>query len=140
MEKEQRIAQAGELCLNPSCKHFNQVDKGNIVRYGLSKQGRQRLKCKTCKKVFIGRKGTMFYRKQTSESVITDSIEAIATGSRLASVSRTTGKKPETIGKWVKESGQHGEQIEGVLLKGYKVGPSQVDGLWSYVKNKGEKK
>ena len=50
------------------------------------------------------------------------------------------GKKSETIGKWIKEAGQHAERLEEVLLKEYNVGPSQVDGLWSYVKNKGEKK
>ena len=36
--------------------------------------------------------------------------------------------------------GQHSEEIEAVLLSDYQVSRGQIDGLWAFVENKGEKK
>ena len=64
----------------------------------------------------------------------------VARGARLSSVCHTHNLKPETVGGWVLEAGTHAEQLEDVLFEGYQVSRSEVDGLWSYVQNKGEKK
>ena len=112
----------------------------NIVRYGRGKGGNQRLRCNACMKIFCRRKGTIFYRKRTEESVIINSLVSIGRGGRLASVAEAQGKKAGTIGQWVKEAGQHTAGLGNGFFEGYRVGASQVDGLWSYVKNKGEKK
>jgi transposase-like protein len=140
MSNPSKTVQAGQVCLNPSCEHYGDVGSGNIVRYGKDRRGGQRFRCNTCRKCFCERKGTIFYRKQTQESVIISSLTSIGLGARLSSVAHAQGKKPDTIGQWVKEAGRHAANLENVLFEGYEVGASQVDGLWSYVKNKGEKK
>ena len=140
MSEHSKVVQAGQICLTVSCSHYRVADAGNLVRYGKDKRGGQRYRCNTCLKCFCERKGTIFYRKHTEESVIVSSLTFVGQGARLASVARAQGKKPDTISQWVKEAGEHAADIEQALLTGYKVGASQVDGLWSYVKNKGEKK
>jgi hypothetical protein len=40
----------------------------------------------------------------------------------------------------VREAGNHAEAIEEVLLADYRLTRGQIDGLWAYVGNKGEKK
>jgi hypothetical protein len=53
---------------------------------------------------------------------------------------RTTGHKEDTIIDWIREAGAHAEAIEEVLLAEYQLTRGQIDGLWAYVGNKGEKK
>ena len=64
----------------------------------------------------------------------------IAEGNRISSLARAKGRKEDTIIDWVREAGQHAEVIEEVLLSEYHLTRGQIDGLWAYVGNKGEKK
>jgi hypothetical protein len=41
---------------------------------------------------------------------------------------------------WLRAAAQHAEQLEGVLMKDFKIQRGQLDALWAYVRNKGEKK
>ena len=61
-------------------------------------------------------------------------------GSRISSLSRAKGFKEDTILAWLREAAQHAEELEVVLIKDFKVKRAQMDALWSYVGNKGEKK
>lgn len=53
---------------------------------------------------------------------------------------RAKGHKADTIIDWIREAGQHAEKIEAVLLADCRLSRGQIDGLWAYVGNKGEKK
>jgi hypothetical protein len=64
----------------------------------------------------------------------------IAEGMRISSVSRVKGIKEDTILDWIRNAGAHAEAVEAVLLAEYTLSRGQIDGLWSYVGNKGEKK
>ena len=140
MSSSPRVIHAGESCLNPECQHYGETGLGNIINFGRTKQGQQRYRCNRCKQTYSARKGTMFYRKRTPEETILKSLTMVARGARLSSVSHTQDLKPETVGGWVLEAGAHAGQLEEALLNGYQVSRSEVDGLWSYVQNKGEKK
>jgi hypothetical protein len=64
----------------------------------------------------------------------------LAECSRISSFSRAKGFKEDTILAWLREAAQHAEELEAVLLKDFKVKRTQLDALWAYVRNKGEKK
>ncbi len=49
-----RLDLAGSFCWNRGCTSYGKVDQGNIVRYGRTAKGTQRLKCKICGNVFVG--------------------------------------------------------------------------------------
>ena len=138
-----QLAQVGDFCPNETCPDYGQLQsdqKHNIIQFGRTKQGRQRYKCKSCGKTFTETKGTLFYRRRTVEAEIIGTLAHIAEGNRISSLVRTSGHKEDTISDWIREAGKHAEAIEEVLLKDYQLERGQIDGLWAYVGNKGEKK
>jgi hypothetical protein len=64
----------------------------------------------------------------------------LAEGSRISSLSRVKGFKEDTILAWLRAAAQQSEQVEEVLMADFRVERAQLDALWSYVGNKGEKR
>ena len=69
-----------------------------------------------------------------------ETLALLAEGNRISSLSRVKGHKEETILNWLREAAHHAEQIEEVLMAKFRIQRGQLDALWTYVKNKGEKK
>jgi transposase-like protein len=138
-----RFTQVGDFCPNETCSDYGKPQseqQHNIIRFGKTKAGRQRYRCKTCGQTFTETKGTIFYRRRTPEEDILSALACIAEGNRQSSTARITEHKEDTIGDWLREAAHHAEAIEEVLLADYQLTRAQIDGLWSYVGNKGEKK
>ena len=138
-----KLAQVGDFCPNEVCPDYGKLQSDrqfNVIKLGRTKAGRQRYKCKTCGKTFTETKGTLFYRRRTPDDEIIDTLAHIAEGNRISSLVRTKGHKEDTIIDWIREAGKHAEAIEEVLLADYHLTRGQIDGLWAYVGNKGEKK
>jgi len=139
-----KLTQVGDFCPNETCADYGKCqDKGqqqNIIKFGQTQAGRQRYKCNRCGKTFTETKGTLFYRRRTSEKEILETLALIAEGNRISSLVRTKGHKDETIIGWIRDAGHHAEKIEAVLLADYQVSRGQIDGLWAYVGHKGAKK
>lgn len=134
------LASVGDFCPNAECSTFEQFDCGNIVKFGKTKQGRQRYRCKVCLQSFCDRKGTLFYGKHTDEEVIIEVLMMLIEKMSISAISRVKGIKTDTILCWVRLAGEHAEAVEEALFLRYKVSRSEMDGLWSFVANKGEKK
>ena len=134
----------GEFCPNRACSEYGKAQseqvKANIIKFGRSRQGRQRYRCTTCGQAFCETTGTIFHNRKTGEGEIIECLALIAEGLRISSVSRVKGFQEDTILAWVRAAGAHAEAIEAVLLAEYKLSRGQLDALWSYVGNKGEKK
>ena len=128
------------FCPNKDCPDYGRLENGNIIRYGKSNEGRQRFQCKTCKKTFNERKGTLFYNRKTDEKDILECLALLAEGTRISSIRRAKGIKEDTILSFLREAARHAEQIEAILLNDYRIGRAEVDGLWTYVGRKQEKK
>jgi transposase-like protein len=138
-----KLAQVGDFCPNEACPDYGKLQsdrQGKIIKFGKTKAGRQRYECKTCGQTFTETKGTPFYRRRTPEDEIIETLAHIAEGNRISSLARTKGHKEDTIIDWIREAGKHAEAIEEVLLADYQLSRGQIDGLWAYVGNKGEKK
>jgi transposase-like protein len=138
-----KFAQVGDFCPSKTCPDYGKrqsVQQHNIIKYGKTKIGRQRYKCNTCDATFTETKETIFYRRRTSEDEIIETLALIAEGNRISSLARAKGHKEDTIIDWIREAGQHAKAIEEVLLSEYDLTRGQIDGLWAYVGNKGEKK
>lgn len=138
------LGQAGDFCPNKECPDYGKLQskqtKGNITKYGKTKQGQQRYKCKSCSETFTQTKGTIFYRRRTPAQEIMEILALVAEGDRISSLTRVKGHKEDTILAWLKAAADHAAAVEAVLLANYRLGRGQIDGLWAYVGNKGEKK
>jgi transposase-like protein len=139
----EKFAKTGDFCPNEACPDYGklQIDRQqNLVKFGKTRKGVQRFRCQTCGKTFTETKGTIFYRRRTPEHEILETLALLAEGSRISSLSRVKGFKEDTILAWLRAAAQQSEQVEEVLLADFRVERAQLDALWSYVGNKGEKK
>jgi transposase-like protein len=134
------LVEVGRFCPNAACRNYGRTEGQEIIRFGKSRQGKQRYRCKCCGETFNENHGTLFYRKRTAEKEILETLALLAEGTRVSSLSRAKGFKEDTIVTWLREAGGHAEAVEAMLLSKYEVGASQIDGLWSYVGHKGAKK
>ena len=138
-----KFAQVGDFCPNEVCPDHSKLQskqQQNIIRFGKTKAGRQRFKCNTCGGTFTETKGTIFYRRHTPDDEIIETLALVAEGSRISSLVRVKGHKEETIRAWIRDAAEHAEAIEEMLLAEYQLERGQLDGLWAYVGNKGEKR
>ena len=140
----EQFAKPGDFCPNQACPDYQRLQsrqsKANIIKAGKTRQGVQRFRCRTCGKYFVETTGTIFYRKRTPEHEILETLALLAEGNRISSLTRVKGHKEDTILSWLREAAQHTEAVEDVLMKDFRVKRGQLDGLWAYVRNKGEKK
>lgn len=137
------FAHVGDFCLNEACADYGKrqgEQQKNIVKCGKTKAGRQRYMCRTCGGTFTETKGTIFYRRRTPENEIIETLALLAEGNRISSLTRVTGHKEDTILAWLRDAAKHAEAIEEELLACYQIKRAQLDSLWAYVGNKGEKK
>jgi transposase-like protein len=138
-----KFAQTGDFCPNEHCADYGQRQserQRNIIRFGKTKAGRQRFQCKTCRATFTETTGTLFYRRRTPDDEILETLALIAEGSRISSLARVKQHKEDTILDWLRDAADHVTAIEEVLLAEYHVERGQLDALWAYVWNKGEKR
>ncbi|RMG85282.1 MAG: IS1 family transposase [Chloroflexi bacterium] len=135
-----RVAHPSDFCPNEECPDYGKVKAGNIIRFGKTRQGRQRYRCKTCLRTFNENYGTIFHRKHVEEKQIIDSLALIAEGVSISGVARLKGFKADTILKWLHEAAEHVEQVEEALLSRYQINRAQLDAMWSFVARKKEKK
>jgi hypothetical protein len=75
----------------------------------------------------------------TNAKDILETLALLGEGVRISSLSRAKGFKEDTILRWLREAARHSEAVEEVLLGEYRLSKAQVDGLWTYVGNKGQK-
>jgi len=140
----EQIAKPGDFCPNEACPDYQKLQsnqgKPNIIKAGKTRKGVQRFQCQTCGKYFVETTGTIFYRKRTAEDEILETLALLAEGSRISSLTRVKGYKEDTILSWLREAARHTQELEEVLMKDYQIKRGQLDGLWAYVGNKGEKK
>lgn len=139
----EKFAKPGDFCPNEACPEYGKLQTGqqqNLEKFGKTRKGVQRYRCQTCHKTFTETTGTIFFRKRTPEHEILETLALLAEGSRISSLSRVKGFKEDTILAWLREAAQHADQIETVLMKDFKIQRGQLDALWAYVGNKGEKK
>ena len=139
VKQQEGLAWAGTFCPNEECHQYAKVDEGNLIKFGKSKQGVQRYQCKSCGTTFTATRGTLFYRKHTPLKDILETLALVAEGVRISSLARAKGFKEDTILRWLREAARHAEAVEDVLLEDYRLSKVQVDGLWTYVGNKGQK-
>jgi len=139
-----KFAKPGDFCPNEACEDYGRLQdkqgQRNLHKFGKTLRGVQRYRCTSCGRTFTETTGTLFFRKHASEKDILETLVLLAEGSRISSLSRAKGFKEDTILSWLRETAKHAEQIEEVLMAEYKVKRAQLDAMWFYVGNKGQKK
>lgn len=138
-----KLPKPRDFCQNKECPDYEELQSAsqhNIIKAGKTKAGVQRYECTTCHRTCTATKGTLFYGKRTSAETILEILAFLAEGNRISSLSCVKGIKEDTILSWLREVAQHTDTINEILLKDFKVKRGQLDGLWLFIQNKGQKK
>ncbi len=133
------LSQVGQFCPNEYCALYGEIEAAQIIRFGKTRNGTQRYRCKDCGQTFTQTHGTLFYRRQASRETILETLALLAEGVRISSIARAKGIKADTILAWLRSAARQAEDVEAVLLKDYRISQAQLDGLWTYVGHKGHK-
>ncbi len=134
-----KLAQVGQFCPNEACELYGEIEAAQVIRFGKTKNGTQRYRCKCCGQTFTETHGTVFYRRQATRETILETLALLAEGVRISSISRAKGIKEDTILDWLRAAARQAAEIEDALLKNYRISQAQIDGLWTYVGHKGHK-
>ena len=134
-----RLVAAYRFCWNANCSAYGKVDGGNIRKFGHTPAGTQRYQCTICHGTFAETIGTVFYGRHRSQDAIIECLALLAERNSLAAIHRTKGVIEETVMDWLRTAANHVEQIEALLLANYHLSRAQLDAMWTYVGNKGEK-
>jgi transposase-like protein len=135
-----QLAQVGQFCPNEHCALYGEIEAAQIIRFGKTKNGTQRYRCKACGQTFTETYGTVFYRRQASPETILETLALLAEGVRISSISRAKGIKEDTILDWLRAAARQAAEVEEALLKDYRISQAQLDALWTYVGHKGHKR
>jgi transposase-like protein len=133
------LVHPSSFCWNASCPAYGQLDLGNIRKFGRTPAGVQRYQCRICQHTFVETIGTVFYARHRSQQTIIECLALLAERNSLAAIHRVKGVKEETVLAWLRIAAAHVEQIEALLLANYRFTRAQLDAMWAYVGNKGEK-
>jgi transposase-like protein len=125
------------VCPHPGCANYGSGEQ--VIKAGKDKRRRQRFVCNGCHRYFSPTKGTLCYRLRKSKKDFLEALAMLAERNSLAAVARIKEVKEETVARWVEKAGRHAQEVEEYLIRDFHLSQVQLDELWTYVKNKGQK-
>lgn len=90
-------------------------------------------------RTFVETIGSVFYGCHHSQHTILECLALVAERNSLAAIHRVKGVKEETLLRWLRLAAKHVQRIEALLLANYSLSRAQLDAMWTFVSNKGEK-
>ena len=105
-------------CQNPRCVAYGSKGAGNLTLCGHTNQARtiRQLYCRTCKKRFSIRKGTVFYRAHMPEPQVVDILRHVQEGNGMRQTGRLTGHKEDTVIHYARAAGKHARLLHEQLV------------------------
>jgi transposase-like protein len=81
----------------PNCRHCG---SSNAIRHGYTRKGKQRYRCRACRRCFVRDPGTAAYDPARKEEIL----RAYHERTSLRGLSRIFGVSRNTITRWLKKS------------------------------------
>ncbi|MBF0136683.1 MAG: hypothetical protein H7833_10190 [Magnetococcus sp. DMHC-1] len=123
-------------CQNPDCPDAGIRGKRNLRRHGYSghKQQIRGLFCKTCRKYFSERKGTVLEHSRLETGKAVSLLKHLRDGCGVRSTGRLVGVSPDTVVRYSRLAGSHGFRLHDELVA---ISPAtkevQFDEKWGFV-------
>ena len=105
-------------CQNKRCVAYGNKGAGNVrVADHIGKHKDIRLlRCRTCKKRFSERKGTVFYRAHTPIEKVVSILEHVQESCGMRSTGRLLHVKEDTVIRYARLAGAHAQRLHEELL------------------------
>ena len=104
-------------CQNPRCVACGARGAGNLTVCGRIGKNRQirLLYCRTCKKRFSERKGTVFYCSHLPRRKVIDILAHVQEGCGMRQTARMLHTKEDTVIRYVRKAGRHAQALHAEL-------------------------
>jgi transposase-like protein len=105
-------------CQNDRCIAYGTRGANNLTvcdHIGKNKEIRL-LYCRTCKKRFSERKGTVFYYAHMPKEKVVNILRHVQEGNGMRQTGRLTGVKEDTVIRYVRKAGKHAKAIHEQLV------------------------
>ena len=112
-----------QFCPNSACSARGLIGAGNI---GVHSYQPQRYRCRTCKKTFSARRGTMMEGLRTPTELVVIVVSLLAYGCPIQAIVHAYGLDERTVADWQKRAGEHCQQVHHALVEQGKVKTHQV--------------
>lgn len=104
-------------CQNPKCPDHGKRGAGNLSAnkpYGKGKMQRL-LYCRTCKRRFSARKGTVFFGCRLADKEVVQILDHLADGCGVRKTARLTGRSRNTVARYSELAGQQAKAVQDEL-------------------------
>src|SRR5579864_8140309 len=105
----------------------------NAKKFGHTRDGRQRYRCRTCRRTFSERRARPLGAMNLPVEKALLVLQLLCEGSGIRAIQRVVGCHQGTILKLLVEVGAGCEQLLTDLVKGVAVEDVQADEVWGYV-------
>jgi len=120
------------ICQNDGCPAKGRPGS-HIRRYGKTRKGIQRYQCKVCKSTFTQTKGSFFYNLHTPAEVVIECLGMVADYQTMSSIRRKMEIKEDTLISWMRQSTEHVEEVESLLMSKCDMSRTQMNQFWILV-------
>ena len=109
---------SGLCCQNGRCVTYGRYGQGNLTVSGFTDRAKtiRQLYCRTCKKRFSERKGTVFYRAHMPAQQVVSILEHVQDGVGVRQTGRLTRHKPDTVVRYARLAGGHAAVLHERLV------------------------
>ena len=133
--RKKSLATQGYACLNPDCEYHGITDEQVHALVGNGKRGRwgdiQTLKCQCCGSSFSTWRNTPLYYLKTHSERVELCLWLLAEGLYLSVLVRYTGHGDDTLARWLRRAGVHGEHLHALWLVNLQAAYLQLDELYA---------
>src|SRR5438105_13532613 len=102
------------FCPNAMCSARGQSGKGNIA---IHDRKRQRYRCKTCKRTFSARRGTMLEGLRKPSELIVIVVTLLAFGCPVQAIVQAYGLDERTVASWRDRAGQQFHRVHRAVVE-----------------------
>src|SRR6266516_4785636 len=105
-----------QFCPNLACSARGQIGQGNIT---IHDRKRQRYRCRTCKRTFSARRGSMFEGLRTATDVVVIVVTLLAFGCPVQAIVQAYGLDERTVASWRDRAGSQCQRVhQGIVEQG----------------------
>ena len=117
------------FCPYRDCPSHGQPRLNHIVSHS---RREQRYQCRICRRTFVARKGTPYYRLHLPEATFTCVVTLLSHGCPPQAVVAAFGLDERTVAAWQQRAGHHCEQVQRATVQAGQVELEhvQADELW----------
>lgn len=126
-------------CQNARCPDSGKRGRGNLYQHSWVDRQTKRirnLRCRTCRHEFSERKGTPWYHAHLSEAKALAVVRHLAEGDGIRKTSRLVGVDQNTVMRWNRLLGAHGQALHQERVQHVRVREAQGDEMWAFVGKK----